>query len=95
MTKHEQYYVEMVEKNRDLFDKFMDIHDKYMKDSRTWQEEFNTIGNKAVTVIREWERRLCRQSERGQYAKYSSNLADKFWIIVRKDFPKIDFVGVK
>lgn len=95
MTKHEKYYMEMIEQNRDLFNQFMDIHDKYVKDQFSWQVKFNIIGEKVVEIIREWERKLCRNTERGQYGVFSANLADKFWNLVRKDFPKIDFVGVK
>ncbi len=95
MTKHEEYYIKMVEENQEVFNAFMEIHDKYAKDYKTWQTEFNNQGKKVVEIIREWERRLCQHSERGQYGKFSGSLSEKFWIIVRKDFPKIDFVGVK
>lgn len=95
MTKHEKYYVEMIEANQEIFNKFIDLHDKYSKEPNKWQNEFNTQGKKVVEIIRDWERRLCGHSEKGQYAKFSDKLADKFWNIVRTDFPKIDFVGVQ
>lgn len=95
MTKHEKYYMEMIEQNRELFNQFMDIHDKYTNDQSSWQVKFNAVGERVVEIIRDWERKLCRHSERGQYGVFSGNLADKFWTLVRKDFPKIDFVGVK
>lgn len=94
MTKHEEYYQRMIDENSEIFSQFMDIHDKYVLDSSAWQVKFNEIGGKTVEIIRDWERRLCRHSERGQFGKFSDKLADKFWILVRKDFPKIDFVGV-
>ena len=95
MTKHQQYYQQMIDENSAKFRTFMDLHDKYVHDPQTFQAEYNTVGEKIVTIIRDWERRLCRESERGQYGKFSSLLADKFWALVRADFPKIDFVGVK
>lgn len=95
MTKHEEYYIRMVEENQEVFNAFMEIHDKYAKDYKTWQTEFNAQGKKVVEIIREYERKLCQHSERGQYGKFSGGLAEKFWTTVRKDFPKIDFVGVK
>jgi hypothetical protein len=95
MTKHEEYYQHMVDENLDLFGDFQDIHDKYAKNPQIWQTKFNLVGEKVVEVIRDWERRLCRESERGQFGKFSASLADKFWTLVRKDYPKIDFVGVK
>ena len=94
MTKHEQYYQRMIDENSEIFGQFMDVHDKYVKDSDSWQIKFNEIGANIVQIIRSWEKRLCQHSEAGQYSKYSANLADKFWALVRKDFPKIDFVGV-
>jgi len=95
MTKHEQYYMQMVDENMELFGQFQDIHDKYVLDPASWQIKYNAIGEKIVEIIREWDRRLCSHSERGVYSKYSAQLADKFWTLVRKDFPKIDFVGVR
>lgn len=94
MTKHEQYYIQMIDQNKELFNRFFKIHDKYQTDSATWQQLFNEEGKKVLEVLRQWEKKLCQQSEKGQYGKYSANLADKFWGLVRKDFPKIDFVGV-
>jgi len=95
MPKHELYYQKMIDENLSLFGKFQDIHDKYVLDPAAFQIKYNEIGESVVSIIRDWERRLCRESERGSYGKYSAILADKFWNLVRKDFPKIDFVGVK
>ena len=95
MTKHEEYYRRMIDENSALFNDFMDLHDKYEKNPQIWQSEFNRKGEKIVGIIRAWERRLCSHSEKGSYGKYSANLADKFWYLVRNDFSKIDFIGVK
>jgi len=85
----------MIEANKELFNKFRDVHDKYANDEEKYQEEFNAVGGKVVDLIRDYELRLTAKSESGQFAKYSSNLADKFWNRIRRDFPQIDFVGTK
>ena len=85
----------MIDENSRLFNSFMDLHDKYSKNNKKWQGEYNLVGEKVVAIIRDYERKLCRESERGQFGKFSAGLADKFWTLVRADFPKIDFVGVK
>lgn len=85
----------MVNENLKLFNDFQDIHDKYMQDPIKWQTQFNFLGKTIVNIIRIWERKLCQDSERGQFGKFSDTLADKFWNVVRMDYPKIDFVGVE
>lgn len=85
----------MKETHEELFASFKVLHDKYADDPEQWQEEFNREGEKIVEVIRQYEKMLCAESNAGQYSKFSSNLADKFWTAVRTYFPKIDFVGVK
>lgn len=84
----------MIDENKELFGQFEEIHDKYLLHPQLHQIKYNEIGARVVEIIREWEKRLCRHSEGGQYGKFSSGLADKFWSLVRKDFSKIDFVGV-
>ena len=85
----------MIDENKDIFSRFFVIHDRYAGDPRNAQDEFNSLGHDIVEIIREYERKLCSNSERGQYGKFSSNLSEKFWDEIRKDFPKIDFVGVR
>ncbi|MFH0863838.1 MAG: hypothetical protein V1858_01985 [Candidatus Gottesmanbacteria bacterium] len=95
MPKHQEYYQRMIDQNMDIFARFQDIHDNYVLEPKKWQANYNEIGDQVINIIRDWERKLCRDSERGQFSKFSANLAEKFWELVRKDFPKIDFVGVK
>jgi len=95
MQKYQQYYEEMIDQNQKLFDSFFPIHDAYAKDQDKNRDEFNKIGQKIIEIIRLWESKLCGKSEGGGYAKYSHNLAEKFWNLIRKDFPYIDFVGCK
>lgn len=95
MTKYKQIFDEMLKKNRELFIKFKITHDLYSSDRKTWVKQFNDEGEKVLEIIREYENHLCGHSEQGQYSKFSANLAEKFWQEVRKNYPKIDFVGVK
>ena len=95
MSKYQKYFQEMIEANKELFDKFREIHEKYAQDESANQEEFNRQGEKILEVIRKYELLLTSKSEGGQYGKFSSGLADKFMEQVRSVFPRIDFVGVK
>lgn len=95
MTKFKQTFDEMVKKNRELFIKFKITHDMYATDPKTFRDQFNQEGKQVLEIIREYENKLCGHSEQGQYSKFSANLAEKFWGEVRKNYPRIDFVGIK
>ena len=84
----------MIDENKSLFAKFFTVHELYTKDPIAHQTEFNTIGRQIQDVIHDYERRLCGKTEGGQFSKFSQNLSEKFWDIIRKDFPKIDYIGV-
>jgi hypothetical protein len=94
MQKYQEFYRRMVDENKEIFTKFFDIHDRYVAAPQQTQTEFNTVGRDVVEIVREYERKLCGHSEKGMYSKFSANLSEKFWTEVRKDYPKIDFVGV-
>ena len=94
MTKYKKYYKMMVEQNTETFDSFRNIHDAYALDQDKNQKQFNTEGEKVLELMREWENKLCMQSEKGGYGHFTTNLAEKFKAEVRKDFPEIDNVGV-
>lgn len=85
----------MLEENEALFADFEQIHARYDLDPQVWQEKFNGVGEPIIELIKKYENKLCRHSEKGQYANFSAGLAEKFWELARKEFPKIDFVGVK
>lgn len=85
----------MLEENKEFFDRFKILHDKYKKDQEVYQTEYNTEGEKALEVIRHYEQSLLSKSTTSQYAKFSGNLSDKFMEAVRGYFPMIDFVGVE
>lgn len=94
MTKYKEYVERMLENNKELFDGFRKLHDRYLLDQEKYQEEFNKEGERILVVIREWEDKLCRQSEKAGYGSYTSNLAEKFQAEVKKVFPLIDHVGL-
>lgn len=95
MTKYLQYFQDMLENHKELFDQFKETHANYEKDQKHYQQEFNEKGEEVLAIIRRYENMLCGKSENTGYGKFSSNLSDKFWEAVRKTFPKIDFVGLK
>ena len=84
----------MIDKYPAEFAAFQDIHDRYAANPEALQTEFNEAGRKIQDIIRDYEDRLCGHSENSQFGKFSSSLADKFWELLRKDFPKIDCVGL-
>lgn len=94
MTKYREYFERMITNEKEAFDKFTKLHMQYSLDQDKLQEEFNKEGGKIVTIIREWESKLCSTSEKAGYGGYTSNLSEKFWQEVRKSFPLIDYVGV-
>ncbi len=95
MAKFKQTFDEMVAKNRELFIRFKIVHDQYASNPRKYKQEFNDLGEKVLPILHEYENILCGKSENSGYSRFSSNLADKFWSEIRKNYPKIDFVGIK
>ena len=93
-AKYRQLFLDMMQEHRDLFLDFKEVHDKFMEDD-SLKPEFNEKGTKVVEVIRDYERRLTSQQDKGQYSKFSPGLSDKFWDQIRSFLPYIDFVGVK
>ena len=93
MTKYAKIFKEMMAKHHDDFASFAKIHDLYKSDRKKYQTEFNLEGEYIVEIIREYEKRLCSQMEKGSNSVFSAKLADKFLDTVRTVFPLIDFVG--
>jgi len=94
MRQYQIVYQQMIDENKELFDSFFLIHDKYTQSPDAFQQQFNDIGRQIQDVVHIYEKRLCGKTEGGMYSKFSSGLSEKFWGLVRQDFPKIDFVGV-
>ena len=94
-VKYKAYYRQMVDAHPQEFTAFKAAHDAFVADRKKGRKQFDALGIPLVEVIREWEQRLCSGMERGKYAKYSADLAEKFWEEVKKDYPFIDLVGVE
>lgn len=84
----------MVESHKELFSRFEKIHTKYVDTDGANQEEFNKVGAQVLDIVRDYEKLLTSKSDSTNYAKFSSNLSDKFMDQVRRVYPKIDFIGV-
>ena len=95
MQKYQKVYTEMIESNRELFDAFAVIHDKFVLDQETHKTEFNAVGSKALVIIAKYEQILCGKTENGGLGKFSSNLSQKFWDEIKKHYKKILFIGIK
>lgn len=85
----------MLSKNKELFIMFKIVHDQYAQDPKTYRSEFNRLGEQVVPIIREYENLVCGKSENSGYGKFSAKLAEKFQAEVKKNYPLIDFVGIK
>lgn len=94
MSKFQKYFLEMVESHKELFDHFKKTHAEYVETDGANQEEFNTLGAQVMEIVRDYEKLLTSKSDSTSYAKFSSNLSDKFMDQVRRVYPKIDFIGV-
>jgi hypothetical protein len=94
MTKYKETVQKMLAENKDIFDKFRLIHDRYGFEGDSLQEEFNTLGKEVMKIIREYENKLCNRSEGNGYASFTGNLAQKFMDEIRNVFPLIDRVGI-
>ena len=93
MPKYQQYFQEMVEYNKEVFDEFKAIHDEYLQDPKIYHDLFNDKGEKILRIIRRYENMLCGKAENSGYSKFSTGLSDKFWGLIRNYLPKIDDVG--
>lgn len=94
MTKFKEYYEKMVSDNKALFDEFKALHAKYDKDSDNYQEEFNALGERVRLVAKDYENKLCLQSEKAGYGGYTSSLSEKFQAEIKKNFPLYDHIGI-
>jgi ribosomal protein S17E len=94
MAKYKQYVQKMLDENKLIFDEFQKLHDKYELNPDALQDEFNEKGEKILEIVHEYESRLCRNTERGMYNKFSTGLAEKFQNELKRRFPMIDHVGL-
>jgi len=94
MVRYKEYVKKMLDENESLFEQFRTVHDKYARDDVKYQAQLNQIGEKVLEVVKEYENRVCANTERS-YSQYSANLAEKFQNEIRRVFPMFDFIGVK
>ena len=94
MTKYQECVNKMIANNKEAFSAFQKIHDLYSNEEEKYQEEYNIGGKKIMLVIKEWENKLCSQSEKGGYGLYTGGLAEKFHEEIKKIYPMIDHIGI-
>jgi sugar-specific transcriptional regulator TrmB len=94
MVKYKEYVQKMLDENKETFTEFRKLHDEYAKDQKGLQKKYNEEGSKIQDIIRDYEDRLCRNTERGVYNKFSGGLSEKFQNEIRKIFPMIDHIGL-
>lgn len=92
---YQKIYKEMVEANAEKFAAFKTVHDQYRLDQTKYQAEFDILGKPLLRIIEDYESRLCGKMEGAGRGTYSANLAEKFRGEIKKNFPLIDFIGVK
>lgn len=94
-AKYKEIYQKIKSQNQALFDQFRPIHDGYKENRKAFSQQFHSVGQELMDILRDAERRLCSSMERGQFALYSHKVSDKFWAEVKKDFSHIELVGVR
>jgi len=93
-TKYKDYFDRMINTNKNIFNNFNKLYNEYIKDQDSLQEKYNKEGRAVLDIIREWENKLCSQTEKAGFGNYSTNLSEKFWTEIRKTYPLIDYIGV-
>lgn len=91
-AKYQKIFKKMLEENSTLFNEFKKVHDEYPDNKEELQELFDEKGTKVMRVIRRYEDALCSTSENTGFGKFSENLSEKFWELIREMFPHIDAV---
>lgn len=94
MPRYKEYVKLMIDENKETFAAFKVLHDKYALDPRAHQKEYNEGGSKIQDIIRDYDDRLCRNTERGVYNKFSGGLSEKFHAELKKVFPMIEHIGL-
>jgi hypothetical protein len=93
MTKTKEVINALYQEHTEEMNAFQVLHDKYAANQKKWQKEFNAEGEKILELMHFCEKQLCGKSERSGMGAYSSKLAEKFWMEIKKKLPLIDFVG--
>lgn len=93
-TKTQQTYDLLKVNQKQIYDDFFRVHQLFATDPEKNREQFNRVGRDFIGIIRAYERRLCGGMERTNNSVYSATVSEKFWNLIRQDFPLIDQVGV-
>ena len=93
MVKYKDFYIRMINQNRQLFIDFTSAYERFMLDPDKNKEEFNRLGKEVNIIVRRTDNKLCSQTEQSNYNKFSVGLSDKFWEMVRENYPFIDKVS--
>jgi hypothetical protein len=83
-TKFEKQYEEMMKNYQDVFDEMKKLS------TNPKSEEFKEVQRKLMRIIRKNEDALCAKMENAKYANFSTGLADKFWELIRTNYPEVD-----
>lgn len=94
-AKYLQLFQQMLKENEGVLSDFKLLHDKYVLDPKTYQDQYNEEGEKIMEVIRKYEDILTSHTENSGFGKYAANLSDKFRGACKLIYPKLDFIGVK
>jgi len=94
VVKYKEYFQKMLADNKSVFDSFRKLHDKYALNPDLHQKELNKKGEKVLMLVREYENKLCANTERGVYSKFSTQLAEKFQNEVHTHFPMVVSIGL-
>lgn len=94
-AKYKEYVDLMIQNNKEDFERFGVIHDKYGLNPDRYQEEFNEAGKKIQRHMFEWEDKLCNRSQATGYGNYAGKLAEKFREETKKRYPHIESIGIK
>lgn len=93
-TKSQQTYDLLKQNQAQLYQDFARVHADFAAHPEKNRARFNQIGRDFVGIVRSYERRLCGGMERTNNSVYSTGVSEKYWALVRQDFPLIDQVGV-
>ncbi len=93
-TKSQQVYDLLKQNQAQLYHDFAKIHRQFAADPETHRAKFNNLGRDFISIVRTYERRLCGSMERTNHSVYSTGVSEKFWSLIRAEFPQIDQVGL-
>ncbi len=88
--KYKKQYEEMLDYNKEVFEELNKTYLLYKESPKKYKDAFAEIQKKAFRIVRKNEDNLCSKSEATHFSVYSTGLSDKFWELVRSNYPEID-----